>query len=312
MKAFISYSHRDTAALERLHTHLAMLKREQLITAWYDRDILAGGTVDKEINAELASCELFLALASPDFLNSKYCYEREMRMAIDRHAEGNLRIVPIILEPCEWNQSPLGQFKALPKDGRPVSEWTNQNAAFLDVVTELRRVISKPTQPEMREHNSPVQQLASVAKPRYRIKKTFDEIDRSDFARESFEKIRDYFRRSISEIDQIEGLRARYVDLGPLSFTCTVLNQMKKHGSAHITFHLLAGTRMGFGEISYSFAENAPANTSNGWINIGADDFDQYLILNSFGSHGKEDRISVQQAALHLWEEFVGNAGITS
>ena len=42
MKIFISYSHKDEAALEQLHTHLAPLRREELIDAWFDREILPG------------------------------------------------------------------------------------------------------------------------------------------------------------------------------------------------------------------------------------------------------------------------------
>src|SRR6266436_9991350 len=99
-KAFISYSHRDERALERLHTHLATLRREGNITAWYDREILAGDDIDRTIGLNLVQSDVFLALVSPDFLNSNYCYEREMAKALERHAEGTLRVVPVILEPC--------------------------------------------------------------------------------------------------------------------------------------------------------------------------------------------------------------------
>src|SRR6185437_8083890 len=141
-KLFISYSHRDEKALERLHTHLAMLRREGAIVAWYDRAILAGDDIDNEVDANLADSDIFLALVSPDFLASKYCYEREMTKALERHDAGALRVVPIILEPCDWNSSPLGKLKALPKDGKAISIWANQNVAFLGIVEELRRVLA--------------------------------------------------------------------------------------------------------------------------------------------------------------------------
>src|ERR1700679_2111486 len=145
MRAFISYAHSDEAMLNRLHAHLAMLRRDGTITQWYDRDIMAGGNIDKEVAKELSECRLFLALASPDFLNSQYCYETEMTNAIRRHDAGEITIVPIILEPCDWLSSPLAKFKALPRDGKAISEWTNQNTAFLDVVHELRRLAPSPS-----------------------------------------------------------------------------------------------------------------------------------------------------------------------
>ena len=107
-QAFISYSHRDEKALERLHTHLATLRREGKITAWYDREILAGDDIDSAIGSNLTKSQIFLALVSPDFLASNYCYEQEMAKALERHAECSLRVVPIIVEPCDWKTTPLG------------------------------------------------------------------------------------------------------------------------------------------------------------------------------------------------------------
>ena len=111
MKAFVSYSHRDDWARERLHTHLEMLRRDGQINDWYDREILAGIDIDEEISEQLESCRLFLPLVSPDFLASRYCYEREMMRALERHDAGEVRVVPIIIEPCDWTNSPLKKTK---------------------------------------------------------------------------------------------------------------------------------------------------------------------------------------------------------
>ena len=127
--------------LERLHTHLATLRRAATIDAWYDREVLAGGDIDREIADNLRTSRLFLALVSPDFLNSTYCYEAELQSAIRMHEAGAIVVLPIILEPCDWQESPLGKFKALPTDGKPISDWPNINSAFLDVVKELRRLV---------------------------------------------------------------------------------------------------------------------------------------------------------------------------
>jgi hypothetical protein len=178
-KIFISYSHRDEKALERLHTHLSVLRREGAITAWYDRKILAGDDIDKKIDGNLSDSDIFVALVSPDFLASRYCYEREMAQALKRHADGSLRVIPIILEPCDWQSSPLGKLKAVPKDGKPVSIWTNENTAYLDIVTELRRILSQPSQPEdLREKvTREPPGLGDKQGKRYRIKREFDSID---------------------------------------------------------------------------------------------------------------------------------------
>ena len=183
MKVFVSYSHKDEAALERLRTHLATLRRDGRIDEWFDREILAGGEIDAEIAERLESSGLFLLLVSPDFLASDYCMEREMERALERHRSGAARVVPIVIEPCDWTSTPLRDLKALPQNGKPISEWTNENNAFLDIVQELRRVLDAEGMPHatVREEATVRAGPVQPSVRRYRVKRDFDEIDRSDF-----------------------------------------------------------------------------------------------------------------------------------
>lgn len=311
-KAFISYSHKDEKALDRLHTHLATLRRAGQISAWYDREILAGGEVDREVSSNLNESEIFLALVSPDFLASNYCYELEMETALKRHEEGSMRVIPIILEPCDWKSTPLGRLKALPKDGKPISTWTNENVAYLDVVNELWRVISPPN-----DHDEDLTKQAPSTQKRgsprqYRIKKDFDAIDRDEFQHKSLKTITEYFRRSIDELNEIGGpIRARFEKMSDLAFTCTVLNKAARNSEAHITVH--GGSERSFGgDISYSFSKRAPDNTANGFIRVESNEYELYLKLDSFAFHCSEVEqfLSAEQVAKKLWSEFISHAGI--
>ena len=177
MKAFISYSHKDSEYLDRLHTHLATLKREGKITAWYDREILPGDKLHTEIESQLCKSKLFLALVSPDFIASKYCYEKEVQTALKMHEEKKCRVIPIIVEPCDWQSTPLKALKAVPRDGKPISEWANKNTAFLDVITELRRIIKVSDKVKATTSVPDHVKMAKNAR-RYRAKRDFDEIER--------------------------------------------------------------------------------------------------------------------------------------
>ncbi len=309
MKAFISYSHKDDWALGRLRTHLAMFKREGKIDAWFDREILAGGELDQEISEQLESCELFLPLVSPDFLASSYCYDKEMMRALERHNAGEVRVVPIIVEPCEWTKSPLEKLKALPRDGKPVVEWTNQNAAFMNVVTELRRILTEDEATAPAATLRPGDELAPEGR-RYRVKQDFDEIDRSDFRDNAFDEIRAYFQSAVAKLDGIEGLRGRFVTTGSQTFTCTVVNRAKEWGTAHITVHAHSGN-IGMGDIYYSFSENAPANTASGGFNIKSDEYELFLVPWMSAAFNNDERLSSHAAAEMLWSEFLEHAGVS-
>ena len=239
-KVFISYSHLDEHAMVRLSKHLTMLKRDGSIDEWFDQKILAGGQIDKEISTELEVCDLFLALVSVDFLASNYCYDREMKSAMKRHDEGTLRLLPIIIQPCEWQASPLGKLKALPKDGKAVSEWTNENNAWLDVVTQIRLIVNEVVQPRIERAARPI--AASVKPTKYRVKRDFDDIDKLEYRDQAFALMRRYFEQASSEIRDVENIKSKFSNLGDYGFTCTVVNRTKDRAVAHISVYAKSGT----------------------------------------------------------------------
>ena len=142
LKVFVSYSHKDERYRERLDISLAQLRRDNVISTWHDKKILPGEEWDREIDENLNSADLVLLLVSPDFLASDYAYSREMAQALERHKYGSVIVVPIILRPSDWLHSRLAPLQALPSRGRAVSSWPNRDAAWLDVVQGLRRIIS--------------------------------------------------------------------------------------------------------------------------------------------------------------------------
>lgn len=312
MRAFISYSHKDVDALKRLHIHLANLQREGRIGTWYDREILAGDVLDDEISEELEAADLFLLMVSPDFIASNYCVEREMQRALERHETREARVVPIIVEPCDWAAMPeLRRLKAVPKDGKPISEWANENNAYLNVVQEIRRIVdaggldlSEPVNKE------PAPTAPRQGVPRYRVQRDFDEIDQSEYRDAAFATIKDYFRRAIGEIDAVNGLRGRFVDRGANSFGSTIVNRDRKHGTAHITVHC-RNAGFALGDIYYSFNENAGENTANGGFNVSSDEYEQFLVVTMAMFGNQPDRLNTEQAGEYLWNQFIEQAGIT-
>jgi hypothetical protein len=307
VNAFISYSHADEKALERLHKHLAMLRRDNVISAWYDHAILPGAHLGNTIMAELAKSEVFLALLSPDYLASNYCYEKEFEHALGLAKTQKVRIVPIILEPCDWLSSPFKDFMALPKDGKPIAEWTNVNNAYLDVVNGIRRLV-------LNSKDSPARFAAQngLLTRRVRLKKDFDTIERAQFGDETFKQISNYFESASGELSHAsEDLRTHFESMSATAFTCSIVNRASvRHAEAHITVHNNKGQRH-FGDINFVFERHAEANTSHGSIRIDADDYHLYLVTDSFmGSRTEEPKLSPKQACEWLWNLFVQKAGV--
>ena len=140
-KVFYSYSHKDEAYKNSLVTHLTILKRIELIDDWHDRKILPGADWGGEISGNLLDSDVIILLVSSDFIASEYCYCKEMSTAIEMHESKQSIVIPVIIRPCEWGESPIGSIQALPKDVKPISTWGNEDEAWLDVVSGIKSVV---------------------------------------------------------------------------------------------------------------------------------------------------------------------------
>ena len=235
-----------------------------------------------------------------------------MQRALERNQEGSAVVVPIVIEPCEWKASPLRTLKALPKDGKPVSEWTNSNNAYLDIAQELRRLL------KLEDSDSSITSQASLIRPsgrivatrRYRVKRDFDEIDRADFRKSSFDAIRHYFESAVGELNGIEDIKARFYPLSQTSFGATIVNRVKNSRAAHITVHL-GSEEHSLNDIYYSFSERAPRNTSNGGFSVDADEFELFLADRSFNFGREAGRLTPETAAEQLWSDFWNRQGLS-
>ena len=133
MKLFYSYSHKDEEYREKLENHLSTLKRDGYIEDWHDRKILAGQDYQKEIDKNLEEADIIALLISSDFLSSSSC-QNEMRVALDLQKRKGATVIPIIVRSCDWKSSDIRSLQSLPKDGKPVSDWPDLDAAFMDIV----------------------------------------------------------------------------------------------------------------------------------------------------------------------------------
>ncbi|MBW4593408.1 MAG: toll/interleukin-1 receptor domain-containing protein [Brasilonema angustatum HA4187-MV1] len=141
VKVFFSYSHKDEVLRDELATHLSVMKRQGVISAWHDREISAGGEWANAIDDNLNAADIILLLVSANFLDSDYCYDIEMQRAMERHEAREARVIPIILKPVDWRNAPFAKLQALPKNAKAVTTWQDKDEAFLNIAQEIRRVV---------------------------------------------------------------------------------------------------------------------------------------------------------------------------
>ncbi|ESA34527.1 tir protein [Leptolyngbya sp. Heron Island J] len=141
VNVFFSYAHKDEDLRDELAKHLKILERQGIIETWYDRDIDAGAERSTEIDKQLTSADIILLLVSSDFVASDYCYDVELKRALERHDKGEARVIPIIVRPVDLEGTPFSKLQVLPKDAKPITEWDNQDKAFLNIAQGIRHSV---------------------------------------------------------------------------------------------------------------------------------------------------------------------------
>jgi hypothetical protein len=135
---FLSYAQQDQGLKQELENHLAALLQSGQITWCGEHEIQPGTDWTQEIDPRISTADLILLLISSDLLGSGYCSGAEVRQALERHASGKARLIPIILRYVDFEGLPLSTLQRLPRTGKPVVTWKDRDEAWWDVAQAIR------------------------------------------------------------------------------------------------------------------------------------------------------------------------------
>ncbi len=140
VEIFCSYSHsdKDKVLKKEFDTSMRPYVRKKLLQVWHDGRIGAGDEWAADIDQHLVSADIIVFLISPDFLNSDYCVEKELHVALERKSRKEALVVPIIVRDCAWKETPLADLQALPAEARPVTQWADRDSAWKSVGDGLK------------------------------------------------------------------------------------------------------------------------------------------------------------------------------
>ena len=316
-RVFFSYCHADEGLRDQLEKQLSLLKRQGFIDTWHDRRITAGEDIDLAINTQLNSCEIILLLVSSDFLASNYCYDIEVKRALERHKRGDAIVIPVILRSCLWHDAPFGGLNATPPDGRAVTQWPDRDQAFMEVAKAIQEAAKRfesripdsiiPSEKKIIETDGP--KFPNVSKARssnIRIAKKFGDKDRDIFKHETFDYISSFFENSLDELcKRNNGIDKTFRKINSNRFTAAVYRGDKVATRCTI---FMSGSTFG-NSILYSATETTESNSYNEALQVENDD--QMLYLTSLGmwqlggGMPRDSKLSQEGAAELFWQMFI-------
>lgn len=141
---FMSYSHgQDNKWRDRLYTHLQGLAwTDSQMNVFVDTQLWAGDDWKEKIDEAIENTAVAILLVSPSFLRSDFIQNVELPRFLKRNRETGMPIVPIVVEPCTWQDSCLADLIVRPRDGRPLSDFTvaEHQKALVEIAQEINQL----------------------------------------------------------------------------------------------------------------------------------------------------------------------------
>jgi hypothetical protein len=142
LRLVYSYAREDEAYLDQLITRLAPLEQSGLLAQWHDRRTIAGDDWDRLIDRQMTTADVIVLLVSDDYAASTYIQDKELPKAMARQEDGAALVIPVLVRPTSfWDEFPAAGLQALPRDAKPVSTWSDRDAAWNDVAKGIRKAV---------------------------------------------------------------------------------------------------------------------------------------------------------------------------
>ncbi len=145
VKAVWWYADSNRSLWKYLDNQLAMSKQSGSIVTWHRQGIQPGLPEREEIQENWQKAELILPLVGPDLLalylsSDDHCV-KAMEQVWERHRQGEVYILPILLEACDYEGSSFGKLLPLPDRDRPLVPCRSRRHACAEVAKGIRQVV---------------------------------------------------------------------------------------------------------------------------------------------------------------------------
>jgi len=152
-RIFVSYAREDTRWFNRDDTHnlipwLADSLRRHNTVLWYDKELVPSDVFTSRIENEIDASHIAILIVSQSFLNSEFIEQHELPRIKERADKGLLHVVPILVEPCSWEEDVfLSARQMLPGKPTPLIDYTDSPAAWarvrFEVLDGIKKLVSR-------------------------------------------------------------------------------------------------------------------------------------------------------------------------
>lgn len=136
----VLYAAADQAGMEELKKSMALLRHLKRVEIFGQHQI-AHGQREQALQQAIKEAEIVLLLISNEFMASPECL-RLQQLAYERQQRQRLALVPVLYaSTAHLDQLPIGKLQALPRSGKPIASWGNEDEAYAGISRELGQLV---------------------------------------------------------------------------------------------------------------------------------------------------------------------------
>ncbi len=157
---FISYSNQDIKFKEKLDSYLSILTNGDKINTWSESEINEGELYE-HTSEKIEESDIAILLISPDYIDSDFFWN-QIEYFTERHENGTITMIPVVVRPCIWKRLLKGDIKILPHNGVPLNKHENLELAYSQIIKELKEAINQHSEyraaikPKITEHEAQI------------------------------------------------------------------------------------------------------------------------------------------------------------
>lgn len=130
----------DSVSLAHWETHLLPLQQTGWLSFWSEHVLQAGDERKALFTEHLDQADTIILLLSADFFASEECLTL-MDYALHRSQDGTAKVIPLLVRPALWRESPLGMLACLPANEIPVLSWERQDEGWHACILGLQQLL---------------------------------------------------------------------------------------------------------------------------------------------------------------------------
>lgn len=138
LKIYMIFANKDYSSIAGIKHQISILKSIYDIDIWEDSSIKPGLNFRNDSRKRIADSDIFIILVTKSLIKSKYFYEELNSISI---LKDNVKIIPILVEATDFDNTNLKDFQFLPKSMKPLNKYKNKRIGYKEVLDELKFVI---------------------------------------------------------------------------------------------------------------------------------------------------------------------------